>query len=126
MSKVRAARQQKRRYPFTPKTRLFDMVSAQYHMTLAAWLAFIAPYLKCGMVPNWKTAKRLDFKCRKERTAWCIALLLAKIGKEGLNCKKSVFFRYLTTSEHSNIEMSEQHLTTLVNNMLHLGIPPVN
>ena len=95
-------------------------------MTLAAWLAFIAPYLKCGMVPNWKTAKRLDFKCRKERTAWCITLLLAKIGKEGLNCKKSVFFRYLTTSEHSNIEMSEQYLTTLVNNMLRLGIPPVN
>ena len=126
MSKVRAARQQKRRYPFTPNTRLFDLVSAQYHMTLATWLKSIAPYLKDGVAPDWKTAKRLDFRCRKERTAWCIALLLDKIGKEGLKYKKSVFLRYLTTSEHSNIEISEQYLTTLVNNMLRFRLLPVN
>ena len=126
LSKVHAAKQQKRRYPFTPKTRFFDLTTASSHTTLAAWLAFIAAYLKDGKVPDWKTATRLDFHCSKERIAWCIALLLAKIGKEGLKCKKSVFFRYLTTKEHSNIEMTEDQLTHLVNNMLHLGLPPVN
>jgi len=125
LSKAHAARQQKRRYPFTPATRLFDLTTASSHTTLAEWLTFIVPYLEDGKT-NWKTATRLDFRCSKERIAWCIALLLAKIGKEGLKCKKSVFFRYLTTKEHSNIEMTEDQLTHLVNNMLRLGLPPVN
>ena len=122
LSKAHAARQQKRRYPFTPKTRLFDLTTASSHTTLAEWLAFIAPYLQDGKVPDWKTATRLDFRCSKERTAWCIAALLAKIGKEGLMCKKSVFFRYLTTPEHSNVMLSEDYLKTLVNTQLRYGI----
>jgi hypothetical protein len=125
MSKVRAARQQKRRYPFTPKTRLFDLTTASSHTTLAEWLAFIAPYLQDGKVPDWKTATRLDFRCSKERIAWCIAVLLDKIGNDGLKCKKSVFFRYLTSSEHSNINIPEGNLKTLVNNHLRDGIRPL-
>ena len=126
LSKAHAARQQKRRYPFTPKTRLFDLTTASSHTTLAAWLAFIAAYLKDGKVPDWKTATRLDFHCSKERIVWCIALLLLKIGNEGLTCKKSVLFRYLTTTEHSNITISEEVLKTMVNNQLRYGIIKCN
>lgn len=126
LSKAQAARQQKRRYPFTPKTRFFDLTTASSHTTLAAWLAFIAAYLKDGKVPDWKTATWLDFHCSKERIAWCIALLLLKIGKEGLTCKKSVLFRYLTTTEHSNITISEEVLKTMVNNQLRYGIVKCN
>ena len=122
LSKAHAARQQRRRYPFTPKTRLFDLTTASSHTTLAEWLAFIAPYLQDGKVPDWKTATRLDFRCSKERIAWCIAVLLDKIGKEGLACKKSVLFRYLTTTEHSNITISEEVLKTMVNSQLHYSI----
>jgi len=126
LSKAHAARQQRRRYPFTPKTRLFDLTTASSHTTLAEWLAFIAPYLQDGKVPDWKTATRLDFRCSKERIAWCIAVLLDKIGKEGLACKKSVLFRYLTTTEHSNITISEEVLKTMVNNQLRYGIVKCN
>ena len=122
LSKAHAARQQRRRYPFTPKTRLFDLTTASSHTTLAEWLAFTAPYLQDGKVPDWKTATRLDFRCSKERIAWCIAVLLDKIGKEGLACKKSVLFRYLTTTEHSNITISEEALKTMVNSQLHYSI----
>ena len=126
LSKAHAARQQKRRYPFTPKTRLFDLVSASSHTTLAAWLAFIAAYLQDGKeVPDWKTCRRLDYrKIRDDRLAWCIATLLVTIGKDGLKCKKSVFFRYLTTSEHSNIIKTEEQLKTLVNSYIRHGMPP--
>ena len=127
LSKAHAARQQRRRYPFTSATRLYDLTTASSHTTLAEWLASIAPYLENGREPNWKTATRLDFRCKSDvLIARCIAQLLKKIGKEGLKCKKSVFLRYLTTKEHSNIKMSEDQLTHLVNNMLRLGLPPVN
>lgn len=126
LSKAHAARHQKRRYPFTPKTRFFDLTTASSHTTLAAWLAFIAAYLKDGKVPDWKTATRLDFHCSKERIVWCITLLLLKIGKEGLTCKKSVFFRYLTMPEHSNVALPEDQLKTLVNTQLRYGIMKCN
>ena len=126
MSKVQAARQQKRRYPFTEKTRLYDLVKASNHPALAQWLNDISPYLKGRALPNWKKATRLDFNCthRQDLISWCIALLLKEIGKNGLKCKKSVFFRYLTSSEHSNIPMSEDELKTLTNNQLRFGLPP--
>lgn len=126
MSKVRAARQQKRRYPFTEKTRLFDLVKASYHPTMAQWLNVIRPYLDDGELPDWKKATRLDFNCRKERIAWCIALLLIVIGDDGLKCKKSIFFRYMTSKEHSNIQINEGHLKTLVYNQIRYGLPPCN
>jgi hypothetical protein len=127
MSKVRAARQQKRRYPFTEKTRLFDLVKASYHPELAQWLDDIRPYLTDSEQPNWKKVTRLDFKYPRSKVliAQCIARLLKEIGNDGLKCKKSVFFRYLTSSEHSNINIPEDYLKTLVNNHLRDGIRPL-
>lgn len=128
MSKVRAARQQKRRYPFTKKTRLFDLVKASNHSTLARWLNDIRPYLAGGELPDWKKVTRLDFNCTRNMAivARCIASFLLEIGNDGLKCKKSVFFRYLTSSEHSNIAIPEDHLKTLVNNQLMYGLLPCN
>ncbi len=126
MSKAWAARQLKRRYPFTNRTRLFDLIKAKYHPALATWLMLIRPFLAGGKVPDWKTASRLDFICRQERLVWCVAALLKEIGIEGLKCKKSVFFRYLTSKEHSNITLSEDRLKTLVNSQIRYGLLPCN
>ena len=122
---IKAALREQRRYPFTKLTRFYDLVSGDYHTILADWFETIKPYLNCKEVPDWKTCRRLDFrKNRDDRLAWCIATLLVTIGKDGLKCKKSVFFRYLTTSEHSNIIKTEEQLKTLVNSYIRHGMPP--
>ena len=126
LSKARAARQQARRFPFTPKTTLYNLVAAKYHMTLAAWLQFISPYLECDKVPDWKRANRLVFRCSNNRIVWCLAILKIKIGKEGFKCKWSVFIRYITSKEHSNITIREDILISLINSIIRLGLPTVN
>ena len=126
LSKRHATQQQSRRYPFSPHTRLYDLVSAKYHTTLAAWLELIAPYLRDGTAPNWKTARRLDFQCRDECIARCLAFFKIKFYKEGLKCKWSIFIRYITSCEHSNIRTEEQSLITLINSMIRGGMPPIN
>ena len=122
---IKAALREKRRYPFTKLTRFYDLVSGDYHTVLAEWFETIKPYLNCKEVPDWKTCRRLDFrKIRDDRLAWCIAWILKNVGNDGLRVKKSVFFRYLKTSEHSNIDKREDVLKTLVNSYIRQGIPP--
>lgn len=125
MAAMKAAKHQKVLYPFTPKTRLYDLIKAEYHTTLAEWLELIGPYLKGGCVPNWKTCRCLDFVCRSEKIVWCIAILLVKLDGNGLKYKRSVFFRYLSTHEHSNIPYNEGQLKTLVNSYIRCGLPPI-
>ena len=125
MAAMKAAKHQKVLYPFTENTPLYMLVKKEYRTTLAAWLKFIAPCLSDGE-PEMKTCKHLNFTCRNEKMIWCIAILLVKLNGEGLNCKKSVFFRYLTTNEHTNISFNEGQLKTLVNSYIRQGLLPMN
>lgn len=101
------------------------MIMAEYHTTLAAWLDLISPYLKSEGTPDWKTCRRLDFKCSTSEAARCIAWLLLKIGDDGLKYSKAVFLRYLTTKEHSSICVQEQSFISLVNNWLRYLQTPI-
>ena len=115
----RAARHQKRCYPFTPATRLYDLIKAEYHNKLAQWLEIIKDDLKGRGVPNWKTVRRLDFNCDTGTAAKLIARLMVMIEREkGLKCKMSVFFRYITSKEHSNIGVNDYYFNLLVNNII--------
>ena len=116
--KSQASRHQKQCYPFTDRTRLFDVIKAVYHPELAEWLKKIAPYLK-QPTPDWKTVRRLDFNCDTNQAATCISWLLMAIGRKyGLNYKMSVFFRYITSIEHSNLRVDAYYFNLLVNNII--------
>ena len=112
----RTAKQSKQE--FTKKTRVYDLVKAEYHNELNQLMEGIRPYIRDGDSIDWKHLRYFDFdkeKIRKPDFVLIIARFLLVIGKgDGLKCRMSVFIRYLASNEHSNFGLKYRSLNTLI------------
>ncbi len=111
-------KQQKLRYPFNEATKFIDLVDPRFHSRLKQMLESIRPYLLKDEESNIIQLNRLYFdleqiKGRRKFIFFEIATFL-KDAHKGLKCKKSVFFRYLSTPEHCNLGIKESSLKPLI------------
>lgn len=123
--RVQQQRKAKRRYPFDENTMLCELFRPEYFKRLDVLTDQLCPYL-----PNEvKTLRRerglfLSAEGMKNvKRTWLYALIAITIapGEQGdspLKVAKSIFFRYLSTNEHSNIRLSEPALKASVNKVL--------
>ena len=123
--RVQQQRKAKRRYPFDENTMLCELFRPEYFKRLDVLTDQLCPYL-----PNEvKTLRRerglfLSAEGMKNvKRTWLYALIALTIapgdqGDSPLKVAKSIFFRYLSTSEHSNIRLSEPALKASVNKVL--------
>lgn len=109
---------QKRRYPFKKITRLIDFTTPPGHRALRQLVDNLRPYLMDGEA-TWTQLTRLYFDHAK--LAGNLNPIYVEIAKfliaaeNNLTHKKSVLFRFLTHQDHSNLDISEDCLKTIVN-----------
>lgn len=113
----RSKKQEKRRYPFSEKTKLIEFVDKRHYGSLLKLLKCLRPYLIDGEESDFKL-KRLYFDKKKLLNNHQVvfdelALFLLDV-KEGLRQPQSVLIRYLSTPEHCNLQIKEESLKALI------------
>lgn len=107
---------------FTLKTRVYDLVKAEYHSELKKLVNRISPFDKNGASIDWKHLRYFEYdegKISKAEYVLIIVQFLYDIGVGiGLKCRMSVFIRYLASNEHSNLCLKYRSLNTLIYRML--------
>ena len=105
----------RRRHPFAESTKLIELVDKKHYGDVVNLIEQLKPYLiDEGRGPFFLTGLFFDLeKVRGQRQF--IIVELAKFLKKlretkGLKCSQNVFFRYLSSPEHSNLAFSENSL----------------
>ncbi|MCR5070202.1 MAG: hypothetical protein K6A78_10505 [Prevotella sp.] len=112
-------RQESRRFPFNENTELRELVDKALYPDLSLTLSRLSPFLLTGERGLYGL-RRLDFDLQKlEGCRQFVIKELAhflKLAKDrnGLRCSQLVFFRYLSSKEHCNLEISENSLKALI------------
>jgi hypothetical protein len=106
---------------FTAKTRVYDLVKAEFHDELKNLVDDIREFVKDGETIDWKHLNYFNVvhePRKKTELIQVIAQFLLTIGKgTGMKCKMSVFVRYLASNEHSNFCLKPGPLNTLIYRM---------
>ena len=102
----------------TPKTRLSDLVTQQYHPQLKLMIRELCLLTSLTDKTEWWRVRRLEFtNPRTQRNYVPIAKFVRGIkdGDEyGLKCSLNTFLRYITSPEHSNLNAKWNSVKTLV------------
>lgn len=123
--RVQQLRKAKRRFPFDENTMICELFKPEYFKRLDELTNQLRPYLSNDM----KTLRRekglfLSAEGMKNvKRTWLYALIAMTIApgeqrESPLKVPRSIFFRYLSSSEHSNIGLSESALKASVNKVL--------
>lgn len=109
----------KRRYPFRESTRLIELVEKRHYGDVVKLIERLRPYLiDEGKGPFELTGLFFDLEAIKGQRQFIIselALFLKKVKKtNGLVYAQNVFFRYLASPEHCNLEIFENSLKSLI------------
>nr|WP_315091663.1 hypothetical protein [uncultured Prevotella sp.] len=123
--RVQQQRKAKRRYPFDENTMLCELFRPEYFKRLDELTNQLRPYLS-NDVKTLRREKGLFLSTegiKNVKRTWLYALIALTIapgeqGESPLKVAKSIFFRYLSSSEHSNITLSEPALKASVNKAL--------
>ena len=123
--RVQQQRKAKRRYPFDENTMMCELFRPQYFKRLDELTDQLRPYLS-NDVKTLRREKGLFLSeegKKKIKRTWFYALIAMTIApgeqqESPLKVAKSIFFRYLSSSEHSNITLSEPALKASVNKTL--------
>ena len=111
---------EKRRYPFREETRIIELLQSNCYGDFKTLIQQIRPYLLDTDV-NYLTVNSLFFDLKKIvglRTYLYeeLKLFFKKVKeKDGLRCKQSHFFRYLSDPEHCNLGLTEQSMKAIMN-----------
>lgn len=106
---------QRKRYPFTESTRIIELVDKKHYGDVVKLTERLKPFLMDGGKGAFLlTGLFFDLEKVNGKRQFIIdelALCLKKVkDSKGLKCKQNVFFRYLSCSEHCNLEISENSL----------------
>ncbi len=123
--RVQQLRKAKRRFPFDENTMICELFKLEYFKRLDELTNQLRPYLS-NDVKTLRREKGLFLSeegKKKIKRTWFYALIALTIasgeqGESPLRVAKSIFFRYLSSSEHSNIRLSESALKASVNKVL--------
>ena len=123
--RVQQLRKAKRRYPFDENTMMCELFRPEYFKRLDELTSQLRPYLS-NEVKTLRRERGLFLSAegmKNVKRTWLyvlIAMTIApgELGESPLKVAKSIFFRYLSTSDHSNIRLSEPALKASVNKVL--------
>ena len=91
----------------TPKTRLSDLVVKKYHPQLRQMIDELSRLANFNGETEWWRVRKIDFINPRTQLNYApLASFISKAaGKDcyGLKCSIDTFFRYITSSEHSNL-----------------------
>ena len=123
--RVQQLRKAKRRYPFDENTMMCELFRPEYFKRLDELTSQLRPYLS-NEVKTLRRERGLFLSAegmKNVKRTWLYALIAmtiapGELGESPLKVAKSIFFRYLSTSDHSNIRLSEPALKASVNKVL--------
>lgn len=116
-------RRERRRYPFSERTKLIELVEKRHYGDVMNLVNRLRPYLQEGEGDAF-TLTRLYFDLdrlvgQRQFVYSGLAEFLRKVrADDGLRCSQAVFFRYLSSAEHSNLGISEKSLKETVYQMI--------
>ena len=105
----------KKRYPFTESTKIIELVRKKHYGDVVKLTERLKPFLMDGGKGAFLlTGLFFDLEKVNGQRQFIIdelALFLKKVkDSKGLKCRQSVFIRYLSSSDHCNLEISEKSL----------------
>ena len=110
---------------FTPQTRLMDLVHVKYHRELKDMIDELRRFTTLKDDEEWWQVKKLHFICPSSMNNYFpiakFILLTTRNGNKGLKCSQRTFFRYLTDSNHSNLNAKCESVKSLIYNMISLN-----
>ena len=120
--RVQQLRKAKRRFPFDENTMICELFKPEYFNRLDELTNQLRPYLS-NEVKTLRREKGLFLSAegmKNVKRTWLYALIAMTIApgeqrESPLKVPRSIFFRYLSTSDHSNIRLSEPALKASVN-----------
>ncbi len=123
--RVQQQRKAKRRFPFDENTMICELFKPEYFKRLDELTNQLRPYLS-NDVKTLRREKGLFLSAegmKNVKRTWLYALIAMTIAtgeqrESPLKVPRSIFFRYLSSSEHSNIGLSESALKASVNKVL--------
>ena len=123
--RVQQLRKAKRRFPFDENTMMCELFRPEYFKRLDELTSQLRPYLS-NDVKTLRREKGLFLSAegmKNVKRTWLYALIAMTIApgeqrESPLKVSRSIFFRYLSSSEHSNIHLSESALKASVNKVL--------
>lgn len=102
----------------TPKTRLSDLVAKKYHPQLRVMIKEFTRLTTLTEETEWWRVRKLEFiKPRTQLNYVPIANFIRELShneQEGLKCSIDTFFRYITSSEHSNLTAKWKSVKAMV------------
>ena len=118
-------RKAKRRFPFDENTMICELFKPEYFKRLDELTNQLRPYLS-NDVKTLRREKGLFLSAEEMKNVkrtWLYALIAMTIApgeqrESPLKVPRSIFFRYLSSSDHSNIRLSESALKASVNKVL--------
>ena len=102
----------------TPQTRLIDLVEKKYHPQLKQMIEELRAFTTLDGQTEWWRVNKLEFKQKHYQPNYLpIARFIwatTRNGNKGLKCSINTFFRYLTSSGHSNLNLKWNSAKTLI------------
>lgn len=119
------AKEKKTKYnkkTITPQTRLMDLVNKKYHTDLKVMIDELRLITTLEDNVAWWQVKKLTFvRPKSMRNYKPIAKFIMQItrdGNKGLNCSVNTFIRYITSVEHSNLNIKQESAKALIYSMM--------
>lgn len=106
----------------TPQTRLMDLVNTKYHSQLKLMIDELRQITMLKDDTAWWQVKKLHFKRPKSmRNYEPIAKFIMQTtrnGNKGLNCSARTFIWYITSKDHSNLNLKYESAKSLIYSMI--------
>lgn len=106
----------------TPQTRLMDLVKTKFHSQLKVMIDELRRITTLKDDIPWWQVKMLQFKRPKSMSNYDpiarFIMLVTQDGDEGLNCSITTFIWYITSKEHSNLNMKYKSAKSLIYSMI--------
>lgn len=106
----------------TPQTRLSDLVNKKHHRLVKQMISELRRITTIDDDTEWWRVKRLDFvRLRTTENYKPIAKFIRLVGESkhrALKCSNDTFFYYISSPEHSNLNIKCEYLKSLVYRMI--------
>lgn len=107
----------------TPRTRLSDLVTKEYHPQLKQMIKELSQLTTLTDQTEWWRVRELEFlNPRTQRNYVPIVKFIGSVvrnGHYGLKCSQNTFYHYLADRNHSNLTAKWNCVKTLVISRLH-------
>ena len=106
----------------TPQTRLKDLVNRKYHSKLKVLIDELREITTLKDDTEWWKVKKLTFNHPKSMSNYVpiakFIMQIAQEGNNGLNCSIRTLIWYLTSKDHSNLNMKQESAKSLIYSMI--------